>query len=220
MHWISTTRWTRGAIYPGASVLGSVLAVCGSFGGRSGRDVLSAAALGLEVSCPIALACTLDRGWHRSASGVFGATAASKLISLRSKQMLNAFGITYGHAAGNRQCIRDSTTDFAWRQNSSSVVVRAPRAEVSMPFSKEWPASRIRELPLTLVAAEDGTSTMTSAILSPGSSPAISRPPPAIDTERFLIPPSYAIASRLPGSSDSVHKAKDMSCAAPRAAYI
>ena len=30
-----------------------------------------------------------------------------------------------------------------------------------MPFSEEWLAARIRELPLTPVAAEDGTSTMT-----------------------------------------------------------
>ena len=75
---------TGGSIHPGVSVLGSVLAVCDSLGGRSGRDVLLAVALGLDVSCRIALACTLDRGWHRTAAiGVFGATAAAgKLIGL------------------------------------------------------------------------------------------------------------------------------------------
>jgi 2-methylcitrate dehydratase PrpD len=40
--------------------------------------------------------------------GVFGATAAAgMLIGLTAKQMLNAFGIAYSHAAGNRQCILD-----------------------------------------------------------------------------------------------------------------
>src|SRR5215467_5490982 len=100
---------TGGSIHPGVSVLGSVLAVCDSLGGRSGRDVLFAVALGLDVSCRIALACTLDRGWHRTAAiGVFGATAAvGKLIGLTPEQMLAAFGIAYSHAAGNRQCILD-----------------------------------------------------------------------------------------------------------------
>ena len=104
---------TGGSIHPGVSVLGSVLAVCDSLaavtGGVRGRDVLLAVALGLDVSCRIALAATLDRGWHRTAAiGVFGATAAAgKLIGLTPAQMLAAFGIAYSHAAGNRQCILD-----------------------------------------------------------------------------------------------------------------
>jgi 2-methylcitrate dehydratase PrpD len=100
---------TGGSIHPGVSVLGAVLAVSDSLGGVSGRDVLLAVALGLDISCRIALASTLDRGWHRTAAiGVFGATAAAgKLIGLTPEQMLNAFGIAYSHAAGNRQCILD-----------------------------------------------------------------------------------------------------------------
>ena len=100
---------TGGSIHPGVSVLGSVLAVCDSLGGVSGRDLLLVVALGLDVSCRIALASTLDRGWHRTAAiGVFGATAAAgKLIGLTPEQLLAAFGIAYSHAAGNRQCILD-----------------------------------------------------------------------------------------------------------------
>jgi 2-methylcitrate dehydratase PrpD len=100
---------TGGSIHPGVSVLGSVLAVCDSLGGVTGRDALLAVALGLDISCRIALASTLDRGWHRTAAiGVFGATAAAgKLIALTPEQMLASFGIAYSHAAGNRQCILD-----------------------------------------------------------------------------------------------------------------
>jgi 2-methylcitrate dehydratase PrpD len=100
---------TGGSIHPGVSVLGAVLAVCDSLGGVSGRDLLLAVALGLDVSCRIALACTLDWGWHRTAAiGVFGAAAAAgKLIGLTPEQMLAGFGIAYSHAAGNRQCILD-----------------------------------------------------------------------------------------------------------------
>ena len=100
---------TGGSIHPGVSVLGAVLAMCDSLDGVTGQDVLLAVALGLDVSCRIALACTVDRGWHRTAAiGVFGATAAAgKLIGLTPEQMLDAFGIAYSHAAGNRQCILD-----------------------------------------------------------------------------------------------------------------
>jgi 2-methylcitrate dehydratase PrpD len=100
---------TSGSIHPGVAVLGSVLAVCDSLEGVTGRDVLLAVALGLDVSCRIALASTLDRGWHRTAAiGVFGPTAAAgRLIGLTPEQMLAAFGIAYSHAAGNRQCILD-----------------------------------------------------------------------------------------------------------------
>jgi 2-methylcitrate dehydratase PrpD len=68
-----------------------------------------AVVLGLDVSCRVAFASTLDRGWHRTAAmGVFGASAAAgKLIGLTPEKMLAAFGIAYSQAAGNRQCILD-----------------------------------------------------------------------------------------------------------------
>jgi 2-methylcitrate dehydratase PrpD len=100
---------TGGSIHPGVSVLGAVLSVCDSLGGVTGKDLLLAVALGLDVSCRVALASTVDRGWHRTAAmGVFGAAAAAgKMLGLTPDQMLAAFGIAYSHAAGNRQCILD-----------------------------------------------------------------------------------------------------------------
>jgi 2-methylcitrate dehydratase PrpD len=101
---------TGGSIHPGVSVLGAALAIADRLGGGvTGRDLLSAVALGLDVSCRIAFASTVDRGWHRTAAiGVFGAAAAAgKLLRLTPQQMLAALGIAYSHAAGNRQCILD-----------------------------------------------------------------------------------------------------------------
>jgi 2-methylcitrate dehydratase PrpD len=122
-----------GSIHPGVSVLGSVLAVCDSLGGVGGRDVLLAVALGLDVSCRIALASTVDRGWHRTAvMGVFGATAAAgKLLGLTPEQMLAAFGIAYSHAAGNRQCILDGalTKRMQAGQAASAAVFSAVLAQ-------------------------------------------------------------------------------------------
>lgn len=98
-----------GSIHPGASVLAASLAVADRAGSVSGRDLLLAVALGLDVSCRVALASTLDRGWHRTAAmGVFGAAAAAgKLLGLNAEQMVNALGIAFSQAAGNRQCIVD-----------------------------------------------------------------------------------------------------------------
>ena len=98
-----------GSIHPGASLLGSTLALA-QLTGASGRDFVTAYALGLDVSCRIALAATVDRGWHRTAAiGVFGAAAAcGKLLGLDAGQMQHALGIAYSHAAGNRQCIVDA----------------------------------------------------------------------------------------------------------------
>ena len=68
--------------------VGLDIAMCDSLDGVTGQDVLSAVALGLDISCRIALASTVDRGWHRTATiGVFGATAAAgKLIGLTPQQ--------------------------------------------------------------------------------------------------------------------------------------
>jgi 2-methylcitrate dehydratase PrpD len=100
---------TGGSIHPGVSVLGAALAVSDSLRHVTGKELLLAVVLGLDVSCRVALASTVDRGWHRTAAmGVFGATAAAgKLLRLTPEHMLAALGIAYSQAAGNRQCILD-----------------------------------------------------------------------------------------------------------------
>ncbi len=99
-----------GSIHPGVSVLAASLATAEMQGDVSGRDLLLAVALGLDVSCRIAIAATLDRGWHRTAAiGVFGATAAAgKLIGLDAAQMEQALGIALSFSSGSRQCILDA----------------------------------------------------------------------------------------------------------------
>ena len=90
---------TGGSIDLGVPCGASILAVCDSLG------FLWAIALGLDVSCGIALASSLDWGWRRTAAiGVFGATAAAgKLIGLMPEQIPAAFDIAYSHTVGNRQ---------------------------------------------------------------------------------------------------------------------
>jgi len=103
------THDRAGSIHPGVSVLAAALAMADRLGPVSGEALILAATLGLDVSCRIALASTLDRGWHRTAAiGVFGAAAtAGKLLGLTGEEMRHALGIAFSHAAGNRQCILD-----------------------------------------------------------------------------------------------------------------
>jgi 2-methylcitrate dehydratase PrpD len=118
-----------GSIHPGASVLAASLAVSDMLGGVPGQDLLLAIALGLDVSCRVALASTLDRGWHRTAAmGVFGAAAAcGKLLGLNVEQMVDALGIAFSQCAGNRQCIVDGalTKRLQAGQAASSGVLAA-----------------------------------------------------------------------------------------------
>src|SRR5687767_7436704 len=86
-----------GNIHPGTSTLAASLAVAEMQNGASGRDFALAVTLGLDVACRLALAATIDRGWHRTAAfGIFGAAAAAgKLLGLTVGQMVDAFGIAY-----------------------------------------------------------------------------------------------------------------------------
>jgi 2-methylcitrate dehydratase PrpD len=118
-----------GNIHPGTSTLAASLAVAEMQGGASGRDLALAVTLGLDVAGRLALAATVDRGWHRTAAfGIFGATAAAGiLLRLNVEQMVNAFGIAYSQAAGSRQCILDGalTKRFQAGQASSGAVLSA-----------------------------------------------------------------------------------------------
>lgn len=98
-----------GSIHPGVSVLAAGLAMADRMGGVDGQRFVLAVTLGLDVACRIALASTLDRGWHRTAAmGVFGAAVtAAKLMGATEAQLRNALGLAYSQAAGNRQCILD-----------------------------------------------------------------------------------------------------------------
>src|SRR5207248_225473 len=75
----------------------------------SGRELLEAFAVGLEVACAIAGALPVEkhyaRGWHATATvGILGAAAgAGHLLRLSTEQMQNALGIAATMASGSRQ---------------------------------------------------------------------------------------------------------------------
>jgi 2-methylcitrate dehydratase PrpD len=141
-----------GNIHPGVSTLAASLAVAERQGGASGRDFVLAMTLGLDVACRLALAATVDRGWHRTAAfGIFGATAAAgKLLGLNVEQMVNAFGIAYSQAAGTRQCIVDGalTKRFQAGQAASGAVLSAILAREGFTGAREVFAGRFGFFPM------------------------------------------------------------------------
>jgi 2-methylcitrate dehydratase PrpD len=141
-----------GNIHPGTSTLAASLAVIELLGSASGGDLVLAVTLGLHVSCRLALAATVDRGWHRTAAiGIFGATAAAgKLLGLSVEQLHHAFGIAYSQAAGNRQCILDGalTKRFQAGQAASSAVLSAMLAQEGFTGAQEVFAGRFGFFPM------------------------------------------------------------------------
>ena len=98
-----------GGMHAGALVHSAALAVADELGGVSGETFVAATAVGLDIAVRLALAPTRDFGWHRtSAFGIFGVVGAvGRLYGLNQEQFVNAFGIAYSQASGNRQCIAD-----------------------------------------------------------------------------------------------------------------
>jgi 2-methylcitrate dehydratase PrpD len=71
----------------------------------SGKALITAIALGVEITNLLVLVPRLFHGWHFSGTtGVFGAAvAAGKILGLDEEKMVDALGIAYSQAGGNRQ---------------------------------------------------------------------------------------------------------------------
>lgn len=158
-----------GNMHPGIATLAASLAMAERLGRVSGRDLVVAVTLGLDVSCRLALAATVDRGWHRTAAiGIFGATAAAgKLRGLDREGMRNALGIAYSQAAGNRQCILDGalTKRLQAGQAASSAVLAVLLAQEEFTGAQQIFAGQTGFFPLyqpdgyDLTAISDGLGT-------------------------------------------------------------
>ncbi|MDZ7832598.1 MAG: MmgE/PrpD family protein [Desulfobacterales bacterium] len=102
----------RAVLHPGAVTVPPAFALGESLGNVSGKEIITAVALGVDLTSRLCLACTSDYfagGWHYTPlHGSLGATAvAGKLLNLDHDKLVHAFGIAYHQAAGNLQCVDD-----------------------------------------------------------------------------------------------------------------
>jgi len=86
-------------VHPNAAVIPAALAIAESTGNVSGKEFITALALGSDIVCRLGLAINEDPiqyGWYMPPIlSAFGATAAAcKLLKLNPKQILDAFSLT------------------------------------------------------------------------------------------------------------------------------
>jgi 2-methylcitrate dehydratase PrpD len=99
---------------PGIASIPVVIAVGEAQGKLSGKELITATALGVDMMCRLALATTpgknpIDLGWHlTSVFGYVGSAAtAARIMGLPEERIVDAIGIGYHQCAGNGQCVKD-----------------------------------------------------------------------------------------------------------------
>jgi 2-methylcitrate dehydratase PrpD len=96
-------------VHSNITILPAVLAISEAKGNVSGKDFITAMALGTDLVCRMGVATQKDTGWHWST--VYGyagcALAAGKILKLDEKQMHNALGIAYTMTSGILQNLID-----------------------------------------------------------------------------------------------------------------
>jgi len=113
----------RARVHPNAAVIPAAFAVAESIGNVSGKEFITALALGSDIVCRLSLARSqeedyLKSGWYMPPIlGAFGATtAACKLLNLGPEQILDAFSLTLCQATCSAELI-----------NSPNSIIRAIR---------------------------------------------------------------------------------------------
>lgn len=120
-------------IHPSSPTLPAALAL-GEQLKSSGKDVLTAAVLGMEACCRIGMAVHpyhYNEGWHITGTcGVFGSViAAGKLAGLDALQMTQGLGIAGTQAAGVREVFGTMTKPFHPGRSAQSGVLAALLAQ-------------------------------------------------------------------------------------------
>ncbi|MBR8741798.1 MmgE/PrpD family protein [Nocardiopsis sp. MG754419] len=91
-------------VHPGAPIVPAALAGA-QISGASGREVLTAVAVGTEVALRLGLALTphaMERGWHMTGvvGGVGAAVAAGRTLGLSPRQLRHALGFAATQSSG------------------------------------------------------------------------------------------------------------------------
>ena len=101
-------------VHIGCVAVPTCLAVAERMGGISGKELITALALGADFLARLGLASRpgsslIESGWHPTALyGYLGASAmAGRIMGLDEERMVNAVGIAYHQCAGNSQCVND-----------------------------------------------------------------------------------------------------------------
>ena len=97
------------AMHAHVSSIPAALAMAEDKGKVSGKEFITAVALGVDITCRIGSAILSPLSWIRTATcGSFGAAAAAaKILNGSEKEIVHTLGIVYSQTAGNAQCLVD-----------------------------------------------------------------------------------------------------------------
>ncbi len=97
--------------HAGTAPVPAVLAIAERRGEVTGKELIAATAMGLEVTCRLGLSSKWVRSWsYTSLYGLFGAAAAAgKLLGLDKEKMVDTLGIAFEQAAWSLQCVLDGS---------------------------------------------------------------------------------------------------------------
>ena len=92
-------------LHPMTAVLPAALATAEAVGNVSGKELLTAVALGANVACLLGTASrSAMRHFRPGTAGAFGATAAAgKILGFEEAQLANAMGVVYSQISGTLQ---------------------------------------------------------------------------------------------------------------------
>jgi len=97
------------AMHAHVSSLPAALAMAESKGNVTGKEFITAVALGVDITCRVGSAILSPLSWIRTATcGSFGAAAAAaKILNRGEQEIVHTLGIVYSQTAGNAQCLVD-----------------------------------------------------------------------------------------------------------------
>lgn len=139
----------QGMLHPTASMATIALAVAEAKGGVSGRDFLTAVALGNDLCVRIGIAPRADisagRAARRTQSHTYhvgmlaGALVAGKIRGFDADRLQNALGVAYSQCAGNLQGVAEGALTVRAQQGLSSMagVVSADLAGIGITGALE-----------------------------------------------------------------------------------
>lgn len=106
-------------VHPSASSVPALFALADLAGGISGRDFLTALAVGQDVKIRLGMAVRQSamQSGRNNMFKIFGPTAAvASALKLDADQTLHAFGIAFSHAVGDAQCALEGALTLRLQQ--------------------------------------------------------------------------------------------------------
>lgn len=130
-------------VHPSASAVPALLALADLAGGMSGRDFVTALAVGQDVKIRMGLAVskTAMQTGRNNMFKIFGPTAAvARALGLDAERTLHALGLSFSHAVGDGQCALEGALALRLQQGivAQGAIVSGLLAQQGFTGAKEF----------------------------------------------------------------------------------